>query len=82
MKAIITDQDLEQIHLNEDEFRLEVAIRLYEIKKLSLGLAAKFARLNRYAFQKELAKRKIPIHYSVNDLHHDMDTLQSLNDNK
>ncbi|MDQ3845542.1 MAG: UPF0175 family protein [Bacteroidota bacterium] len=82
MKAIITDQDLEQMHLDEDEFRLEVATRLYEIKKLSLGQAAKFARLSRYAFQKELAKRKIAVHYSVNDLHHDIGTLKSINDNK
>ena len=80
MKAIITDQELEQMHLSESEFRLEVAVRLYELKKLSLGLAARFARMNRYAFQEELANRRIPVHYTVQDLHHDLDVLKSINE--
>jgi predicted HTH domain antitoxin len=73
--VIITKDILAQAHFTEAEFLLEVAVHLYVSERLSLGLACKLAQLDVIAFQKELAKRKIGIHYSVQELHDDLRTL-------
>lgn len=64
--------------LSEQQFLLEIALALYEKKLLSLGKAANLAGLHRMAFQKELATRKIPIHYTLEDVEQDIKTIESL----
>ena len=57
---------------------MEIALYLYGRKILSLGKAAAFAKLPRIVFQKELAKRKMPIHFTIEEVEKDLKTLESL----
>ncbi len=62
----------------QTENKEQFSVSLYERKVLSLGKAAALAHLHRIQFQKELAVREIPIHYSEQDLENDLDTLDRL----
>ncbi|HFA48968.1 MAG TPA: UPF0175 family protein [Bacteroidetes bacterium] len=64
--------------LSEKDFLLEIAVSLYEKEILSLGKAANLAGIHRIAFQKALAERKVPIHFSIDDINRDLKTLESL----
>lgn len=61
--------------LKDQQIRLELALVLFQSEKITLGRAAHFAGLHQYEFQKELSKRKIPIHYDLVDLEEDLNTL-------
>ena len=72
MPILITDKMLEELHFTESEFRLEIAIFLFQQKKFSLGKASQFAQLTRLQFQKILSSKQIPIHYDVKDFYEDI----------
>ncbi len=75
MALIIEDKELELVHMDEHELRLEIAIMLYEKGKVSTGRASEFAGMNRIIFLKELAKRQIPVNYDEEELMRDLETL-------
>lgn len=52
--------------------RLELAVHLYEEWLLAFGKAAEMAQISRWHFAEELAKRKIPRHYTEEDLDDDL----------
>jgi L-iditol 2-dehydrogenase len=54
--------------MTETEFRLELAIWLYQQGRITLALAIRWAGLTRPQFQRELNQRGIPIHYTPEDL--------------
>ena len=56
----------------ERHMQIELACRFYAKGWLSLGQAARTARLDRYAFGAELAERGIPRQYSADDLEADL----------
>ena len=76
---VISEEVLKKANVTAQELREEIAVFLYAQKKFSLGQASDFLGITRLAFQKMLADRKIPIHYGVEDLHKDLETLKSLN---
>ena len=78
MGVFIEPDIIESSGLSEQQFILEIAIYLYERKILSLGKAAAFAKLHRISFQKELASRKIPVHFTIEDVEKDLRTLEAL----
>jgi len=78
MSLLIEDKELELVQMNADELRLEIAIMLYEKGKVSTGKASEFSGMNKILFQKELAKRKIPVTYDEEELMRDLETLQML----
>ena len=78
MPVIISDEYLKLADIQEEELTLEIALLLYQKGKISLGKAAQLAGLTRFAFQKEMASRKIPINFSLQDLEADLKNLQSL----
>ncbi len=78
MSFLISDEIIKATNYTEAEFRLEISILLYQKKKFSLGQAAKFTGLAKFQFQKELANRKIPVNYDVEELRQDIQTLNSL----
>lgn len=78
MGVVIGPEIIQSSGLSEEEFRLEIALSLYERKILSLGKAADFASLHRIAFQKELAKRKIAVHFTIEEIEKDLRTLDAL----
>ena len=51
---------------------IELACRFYGRSWLSLGQAARMAKLDRFAFGLELAERDIPRQYSLDDLDADV----------
>jgi predicted HTH domain antitoxin len=62
MPLTIPDSVLEQASLSEEEARLEIACRLFELHRLSLWQAAQWAALTRVEMEAELLHRKISIY--------------------
>jgi len=56
----------------------EIAIMLYQKQKLTLGQASRLADMSQFQFQHLLASRQIPLHYDVNDLEDDLNTLKEI----
>lgn len=77
MSLTIPDDLLRAARMSADEFRLESAIWLYQTQRLSLAQAARWAGLTRLEFQRELAKRHIPV-YTEEEFQHDLETLEKL----
>ena len=64
--------------LTEDQARLDLALGLFIDRRVTLGRGANIARLPQDKFIKELGIRSIPVHYDLDDLQHDLRTLDSL----
>lgn len=64
--------------MSEDEFRLELAIFLFEKEIFTLGKASEFANKPQFFLQKELAKRKIPLHYGFEEYQEDINTIKEM----
>lgn len=75
MTITIPDKALADANINPDEFRIEIAIYLYEKKVLSWGKARKISGLDEMAFRRELSKRNVYVHFSIEDLEQDMENL-------
>jgi predicted HTH domain antitoxin len=58
--------------------RQETAILLFEQEKMTLAQAARFAGMERLAFQQLLASRGLSIHYDVAEFEEDLKTLRSM----
>ncbi|MEM6318486.1 MAG: UPF0175 family protein [Bacteroidota bacterium] len=78
MTLTISDSIIKSSGLSEEELILEIAVSLYAREVLSLGKAAKFAKIHRFQFQKALATRKISIHLSEQEVEEDMKTIERL----
>ena len=76
----IHDKVLLGLNLTEAEALLDLAVGLFTERRVTLGRAAEIARLTQLDFQKELGRRGIPIHYDVEDLEADLQTLAALRD--
>lgn len=61
--------------MSPEEIRIELALSLFQQKKLSFGKARELAELSFWEFQSLLAARKIPIHYDIDDYSSDIKTL-------
>ncbi len=75
MVITVPDSVVKSSGLTEAQVRLGVAISLFQMEIFTLAQAAKVAGLHRVQFQEELAKRKIPVHYGIEELEEDMKTL-------
>ncbi|MFB2876473.1 MULTISPECIES: UPF0175 family protein [Floridanema] len=78
MTLTIPDDILTAAKITEEELKLEIAILLYQQKKLSIGKARHLAGMHLIEFQKELSRREICINYDVEDLQADIETLKEL----
>ncbi len=74
----IPDFVFQASHLTPDEVFLELAISLFEKKKLTLGQASDLCNLPQYQFQHILSSRNIKTHYDVEDFDKDVQTLKSM----
>lgn len=74
----VQDEALHGLALTADQARLDFAIGLFTDRRITLGRAAEIARTTQLAFQQELGRRGIPIHYDVEDLRADVQTLAML----
>lgn len=75
MGNLVMEKVLQQSKLTEKEFMLEIAVWLYNKERFTLGQGSKFAGISQYQFQQELGKRKIPVHYGIEELHEDLTNL-------
>lgn len=75
MVITVPDSIVKNSGLTEAQVRLGVAISLFQMEIFTLAQAAKVAGLHRVQFQEELGKRKIPVHYGIEELEEDMKTL-------
>jgi predicted HTH domain antitoxin len=73
MSANVLEVELPS-NLSEDEARLLLAIKLYEVGKVSLGQAAKLAGFSKRAFIEILGRHKVPVFsYSSEELRQEID---------
>ena len=75
MDITIPDAAIQKAGFSEDRVKLEIALALFQMDILTLAQAARVAGLHRMQFQEELAKRKIPVHYGIEELKEDLKTL-------
>lgn len=69
---------LHAAQMSPDDIRLELAMSLYAQGRLSLGMARSLTHLSLWDFRHQLAARGIAVHYSVEDLDDDVQSLQEL----
>lgn len=75
---MIPDEMLSATRMSEAEMKQEIAVMLFQKKKLTLAQASRFAQTNRIAFQHLLASRQIPVHYDVQDFEEDITNLREM----
>lgn len=78
MTIQIPDSVLEKAGLSADQIKLELAIMLFQQERITLGQASKIAGVHQFQFQKELAHRKIPVHYGVEEFEKDLETIKQI----
>ena len=78
MSIVISDEWLHAAQMSEAELRLELAIWLYQQKRLTLALASRLAGLTRLQFQRTLSERGIPFHYTAEEFEEDLTNLQEV----
>ena len=76
MSITIPDEVLASSGLTENELRRELAIALFQVERLTLAQAAKFADQTQLEFQQVLVSRRVPIHYGPEELDEDLQTVR------
>jgi predicted HTH domain antitoxin len=66
--------EIEQ-QLNPEEARLALALGLYVSGRLGMGRAAEVSGMSRMAFQRAMARQRIPVDYTLDDLRDDVAAL-------
>lgn len=66
---------MESARISAEEVRLEIAVALFRVERLSLGRAAELAGLSVQTFLEILCLRWIGLHYGVEDAIEDARTL-------
>ena len=74
----VPDPILQQAGVSPSEILLKLAILLFQEDRISLGQASKLADLHMVEFQKELARKNIPIHYGQEDYQNDKQIVKNL----
>jgi predicted HTH domain antitoxin len=78
VSLVIPDEIVRATHMSPEELQVEIAVLLFENGKLTLGQAARLAGIAQPTFQHLLGRRKIPLHYDVEDFRRDLQTLKDL----
>ena len=78
MSIAIPDDLLHAAHMSDGEIKQEFALFLFQRDKLTLGQASRFAGMSHLEFQHLLASQHIPVHYGIQDLDDDIETLRGL----
>lgn len=78
MVFTVPDPILQQAGVSPSEILLKLAILLFQEERISLGQASKLADIHLIEFQRELARRNIPIHYGREDYLSDIQIVKNL----
>lgn len=79
--TISIEVPLDVIHatrMTPQELRRELAVYLFQQKRLSFGKAREMAGMTVWTFQQLLGSRGISIHYDIEDYEEDLATLKEL----
>lgn len=79
---IITDDILQETNMTEAELKTEPAVLLYQKQKLSMGLAARLADMDRIGFQFLLGSRQITVNYDEAAFEEDLKTIEQMKANE
>jgi predicted HTH domain antitoxin len=69
---------LDSARLTVPELKVELAVLLYQQRRLSIGKARELAGLTLWQFRQLLASRQIEPHYGVDEYREDVETLREL----
>jgi predicted HTH domain antitoxin len=64
------------LQISEADVRTELAISLFQQDRITLGTASQLAGLHQIEFQQLIASRRICVHYDVEDLEQDLQSLR------
>lgn len=78
MSIVISDELLRAAVYTEQDFRIELAVHLYDLERLSMGQARNFAGLDQISFQRELAGRGVYIKYGEEQLEEDLKAIEEM----
>ena len=78
MGLIIPEDILQATGMSESELKKEIAVLLFQKEKLTLEQASRLADMSRLQFQHLLASREIPVHYDLEELKTDIETIRKL----
>ncbi|MBP0029343.1 UPF0175 family protein [Roseofilum reptotaenium CS-1145] len=78
MNITIPDEILNSAQLSEADLKVELAISLYQQRKLSTGQARRLAEMNLLEFRREISSRGICVNYDVADFEADIETLKRM----
>lgn len=78
MNITIPDEILTSAQMSVDDIKLELAILLYQQKKISTGKARRLAGIHLLEFRREIARRGICVNYDIEDFKADIQTLKKL----
>jgi predicted HTH domain antitoxin len=74
----LTFPEAVETRLSPHEIALHLAIGLFVTEEATLGQAAEIAGLTQALFLKELGRRRIPIHYGMEELAEDLKVVDSI----
>lgn len=78
MQLIIDDHLLNGVNLTHQEALVDFAVGLYTEKKVTLGRSAQIAGMSQAEWLKELGRRKVFVHYDLDDLEDDLNVIRKL----
>jgi predicted HTH domain antitoxin len=75
----IPEEFIHATRLSPDELRVELALHLYEKKKISLGKGCELAEMDKAKFMQLLGSRDISMNYDVAEFERDVSALREDN---
>ena len=78
MTIEIPDEIVKREDYKIKDFMLDIAVMLYQNKRISLAKAASIVKLNRLEFQAVLADKGVYIHYTIEDLNKELENLKKI----
>ena len=72
----IPEEFIHATRLSPDDLRIELALHLYEKKKISLGKASELAGMDKVRFMQLLGSREIEVNYDVAEFERDVSVLK------
>lgn len=76
MTILLPDHIFDRTEVTEAEFKLDLALLMYEKGMLTSGKAAEFAGVSQFEFGRAMATRGLSISYKEEDLDHDLRQLK------
>lgn len=80
MSVLVSDEILQAANMSDADLKRELAILLYQQKKLGISKARELAEMPLIEFQRELAQRQIPVFDDLAGFEAEIAQLKALGD--